>query len=118
MYNDDVINKVNAEIESISKEAWDYAEKMLNDKRIYLDVLAGTLIEKPMLSSSEIDELFSGIDKANVPLEFLSRHRPNRRPGSATHSRLRKVKKLRKSIRLHFFRIHHKRDSIRRQPPD
>lgn len=63
MYNEKLVSEVNEHIDKILKEAREYTENLLNEKRTYLDVLANALIEKGMLSNSEIDELFKEVEK-------------------------------------------------------
>lgn len=61
MYNEEVITRINTRIDSILAEAREYIQNLLEEKREYLDALAKALIEKGMLSSDEIDELFKNI---------------------------------------------------------
>ncbi len=64
MYNDELISKVSERMDVILGEAHVYTENLLNEKRAYLDALASALIEKGMLSNTEIDELFKEVDKS------------------------------------------------------
>lgn len=58
MYNDELITKINLQVDKLLKTAREYVEKLLKEKRGYLDILAKSLMENGMLSKSEIDNLF------------------------------------------------------------
>ncbi len=61
LFNEQIVTDINKYMDEILKEAREYAENLLTEKRKYLDALAKALIEKGMLSKSEIDELFENI---------------------------------------------------------
>lgn len=63
LFNEQIITDINSHMDEILKEAREYAEKLLAQKRDYLDALAKALIEKGMLSKSEIDELFKEVEE-------------------------------------------------------
>ena len=78
MFSSEVVNKANPAIDKVLSDAWDYAEKLLTEKRIYLDILVEMLLAKGMLSAEEINELFSGINTAEmvsqkIKKEFLDK---------------------------------------------
>lgn len=60
--NEQIITDINIHMDKILKEAREYTENLLVSKQKYLDALANALVEKGMLSNSEIDELFKGIE--------------------------------------------------------
>lgn len=62
LYNEKIITDINSHMDKILKEARVYTENLLVSKQKYLDALANALVEKGMLSNSEIDELFKGIE--------------------------------------------------------
>lgn len=63
MYNDELITKINLQVDKLLKTARKYVEKLLKKKRGYLDILAKSLMENGMLSKSEIDNLFEKYEK-------------------------------------------------------
>lgn len=63
MYNDDLITEINDHMNKFLKEAREYTEKLLAEKKAYLDILAKALIQKGMLSNREIEELFKKLEK-------------------------------------------------------
>ncbi len=65
LFNEQIVTDINKYMDEILKEAREYAENLLTEKRKYLDALAEALIEKGMLSKSEIDELFEKVDVSN-----------------------------------------------------
>ncbi len=65
LFNEQIVTDINKYMDEILKEAREYAENLLTEKRKYLDALVEALIEKGMLSKSEIDELFEKVDVSN-----------------------------------------------------
>lgn len=63
MYNDELISKINVRLDKLLEKARNFVETLLEEKRGYLDTLANALIEKGMLSSIEIDQLFEEYEK-------------------------------------------------------
>ena len=61
MYTDRVIDKINKEIDSILKEAREYALEILKEHKNELDMLVKELTLKGMLSKNEIDSIFKEI---------------------------------------------------------
>lgn len=58
MYSDKIRDAVDSEIDEIVSEAGDYAQEILQSNRHYLELLVSALLEKGMLSATEIDALF------------------------------------------------------------
>lgn len=56
-----MVTDINVHMNEILKESRDYTEKLLKEKKVYLDVLAKALVERGMLSNNEIDELFKKV---------------------------------------------------------
>ena len=61
LFSDQMVTDINVHMNEILKEARDYTEKLLKEKKVYLDVLAKALVERGMLSNNEIDELFKKV---------------------------------------------------------
>ena len=61
MYSDEMKKNINERIDVIVEESRFYAEKLLEAKREYLELLVQALLEKGMLSAKEIDDLFKKI---------------------------------------------------------
>lgn len=61
LFSEQMVTDINVHMNEILKEARDYTEKLLKEKKVYLDVLAKALVERGMLSNNEIDELFKKV---------------------------------------------------------
>ena len=59
--NEQTIANIDKHIDEILKEARLYAEKLLSEKNIYLNLLTIALAEKGMLAEAEIEEIFKTI---------------------------------------------------------
>lgn len=58
MYSEEVINKINSEVDKILSEAKEYADKLLKEHQKELEMLVDALMEKGILSNNEIEEVF------------------------------------------------------------
>ena len=58
IYSELLVDSINSEVDNILKEADDYAEKLLTEHQEELKMLVDALIEKGILSSNEIKEVF------------------------------------------------------------
>ena len=58
IYSTSLVNKINAEVNKILEEADEYAGKVLKEHQKELEILVDALIEKGILSSKEIEEVF------------------------------------------------------------
>lgn len=58
MYNDELISAINKRVDLILKEAREYVEELLLEKKDYLEILVDALMENGILSALEIDKLF------------------------------------------------------------
>ena len=58
MYSEEVINKINFEVDNILSEAKEYADKLLKEHQKELEMLVDALMEKGILSNNEIEEVF------------------------------------------------------------
>lgn len=59
MYSDKIRDTVDMEIDQIVSEAGEYAQDLLESSHYYLELLVSALLDKGMLSATEIDALFS-----------------------------------------------------------
>lgn len=59
MYSDKIRDAVDSEIDEIVSEAGEYAQEVLQSNHDYLELLVSALLEKGMLSATEIDALFA-----------------------------------------------------------
>ena len=57
-YSSNTVSNIDARINEVLKRAEDYAEKLLEDNKMYLDLLAEKLVESGMLTETEIQKLF------------------------------------------------------------
>ena len=58
IYSTSLVNSINEEVNKILKDADKYAEKILKEHQKELEILVDALIEKGILSSKEIEEVF------------------------------------------------------------
>lgn len=58
MYTDNIIEKINVEIDKILKEAQEYANELLSEHKNELEVLVEELMAKGILSKVELDAIF------------------------------------------------------------
>lgn len=65
MYTDNVIEKINTEIDEILKEAREYADSLLEKHKNELEILVEELMVKGMLSKIELDTIF---DKPEISM--------------------------------------------------
>lgn len=63
MYNDELISLINKRVDIILKEAREYVEKLLLEKKDYLEILVDALMEDGILSAPEIDKIFEEYEK-------------------------------------------------------
>lgn len=63
MYNDELISLINERVDIILKEAREYVEKLLSEKKPYLTLLVDALMEHGILSAPEIDKIFEEYEK-------------------------------------------------------
>ena len=57
MYNDEMISKINAEIDKILDEAYKYAEKCIDEHSEELKLLVSELLVKGILSSADLEKI-------------------------------------------------------------
>lgn len=63
-YSQKTVNSVDERIDAILDMAEEYAKKLLEEKKVYLEVLVDALVEKGMLTEPEISKLFATIKKS------------------------------------------------------
>lgn len=63
MYNDELISVINKRVDKILKQAREYVEKLLLEKKDYLDILVDALMKDGILSAPEIDKIFEEYEK-------------------------------------------------------
>lgn len=65
MLSQKMISDIDTYMDEILREAREDTERLLKDKKAYLDVLAEALVQKGMLSNNEIEELFKNVEMSN-----------------------------------------------------
>lgn len=58
MYTENIIEKISSEMDKILKEAGEYADKLLSEHRTELEMLVNELMEKGILSRTELEQIF------------------------------------------------------------